>query len=238
MHPAEKVLGPFIENAPFALAMFDREMRYLCVSRGWRKDYGLDDRDVRGLSQYELFPEIPDRWREFHRRGLIGETLEEDEDRFERADGSVQWVRWQIRPWYEANGKLGGIIISAEEITSRKRAEEQHRVSDELYRGLVQATSDIVWRGQVVGGYVDISAWSSFTGQTEEQARQGWLECVHPEDRGKVAVAWQNFIRNGGAYKQAYRLRGSDGEFRWMGVTDVSLREKDGSIRLAMLRNG
>ena len=45
-------------------------------------------------------------------------------DRFERADGSVQWVRWEIRPWHDAAGKLGGIVIFAEDITDIREAEE------------------------------------------------------------------------------------------------------------------
>jgi PAS domain S-box-containing protein len=98
---------------PAALAMFDREMRYLEVSRRWRDDYFLGDQDVIGRSHYDVFPEIPAYWREMHRRGLAGETLSADEDAFERLDGSVQWLRWELRPWREADGTVGGSSCSA-----------------------------------------------------------------------------------------------------------------------------
>ena len=61
--------------------MFDREMRYLHVSRRWRTDFHLGERDLRGLSHYEVFPDIPERWKKAHRRGLAGEVVREEADR-------------------------------------------------------------------------------------------------------------------------------------------------------------
>ncbi|HEU0265821.1 MAG TPA: PAS domain S-box protein [Geobacterales bacterium] len=124
----------FIEHAPAALAMFDVNMRYLSASRRWLSDYRLGDRDLVGLSHYEVFPEIPEPWRDAHRRGLSGEVLSAEADRFERADGSVQWVRWEIRPWYDAAGKIGGIVIFTEDISGVKRAQDLLRRYELLAR--------------------------------------------------------------------------------------------------------
>jgi PAS domain S-box-containing protein len=121
-----------IEYAPVALAMFDSEMRYLHVSRRWLSDYGLGDRELRGLSHYEVFPEIPERWKLAHRCGLAGEVLRDESDRFDRADGSVQRIRWEIRPWRGAAGRVDGIVIFTEEITERKRTEELLLRSEKL----------------------------------------------------------------------------------------------------------
>jgi len=109
--------------------MFDREMRYLHASLGWRRDYGLGDRVLRGISHHEIFPEIPERWKHVHRLALAGEFQQSEEDRFDRADGSVQWLRWQIRPWFASRGEIGGIVICTEDITERKRIEEELRIA-------------------------------------------------------------------------------------------------------------
>jgi PAS domain S-box-containing protein len=134
----------FFAHSPVALAMFDCEMRYLQVSRRWMQDYHLGERDIVGLSHYEVFPEIPELWRKYHRRGITGEVLREEEDRFERADGSVQWLRWEIRPWYDATDSVGGIIIFTEDISERKAAQAelaQHR--EHLEELVASRTADL-----------------------------------------------------------------------------------------------
>ncbi|HSB34631.1 MAG TPA: PAS domain S-box protein, partial [Nitrospirota bacterium] len=124
LRESEERLGLFIAHAPAALAMFDRDMRYLSFSRRWMSDYGLGDRDLRGLSHYEVFPEISEEWKVIHRRALAGEVVRNDNDRFDRADGTVQWLRWEARPWYDAAGTVAGIVVFSEDITEGKKAEE------------------------------------------------------------------------------------------------------------------
>jgi PAS domain S-box-containing protein len=117
---SEEQLRLFIEHSLVALAMFDRNMIYLNTSRRWLSDYNLGERELRGLSHYEVFPEIPEHWKAIHQRALAGEVLRNDNDRFVRADGSVQWIRWEVRPWYDATGNVAGIMIFSEDITERK----------------------------------------------------------------------------------------------------------------------
>jgi len=112
--------------------MFDRNMRYLRASRRWKSEYGLADSPMMGLSHYEVFSDIPEEWKEAHRRGLAGESLSSAGDRFERADGSEQWIRWELRPWYETDGSVGGILILTEDITERKKAEAALLESEKL----------------------------------------------------------------------------------------------------------
>jgi PAS domain S-box-containing protein len=141
LHHRESQLRLFIEAAPAAIAMFDREMRYLVVSRRFVEDYHLKEVDLIGRSHYDVFPEISKRWRDIHLKCLAGAIERCDEDPFVRSDGQTDWIRWEIRPWYEG-GVIGGVILFSEVITERKRAEEQRRVSEATTRAIVESTVD------------------------------------------------------------------------------------------------
>ena len=131
-----RLLDLFIQNAPASIAMLDKEMHYIHASRRWLQDYRLDYPDIVGRSHYEVFPEIPERWKAIHRRCLAGATERCAEDPFPRQDGQVDWLMWEIRPWHDASGEIGGIIIMTETITERKRAELALREGEERRRAL------------------------------------------------------------------------------------------------------
>jgi PAS domain S-box-containing protein len=137
LRESEELLRLFIGHAPVALAMFDKEMRYIAASRRWMADYHLGDRDLRGCSHYEIFPEIPEELKDVHSRSLAGEIVSADAEKFERQDGSIQWISWEVRPWYTATGEIGGIIIFSEDVTQRNTAEHALQA---LIRSMVGTT--------------------------------------------------------------------------------------------------
>jgi PAS domain S-box-containing protein len=140
----EELLKIFVKNVPAAVAMLDRDMRYLQVSNRWCTDYLCGRTQILGHLHYEIFPDMPERWKEVHRRGLEGETLRADEDRWDGQDGP-HWARWEVRPWKTPDGTVGGILILAEDITRRKQMQEALREGEDKLRLLLDSTAEAIY---------------------------------------------------------------------------------------------
>ena len=166
LRESRELLQLFIDRAPAALAMFDREMRYIAVSRRWLEDYDLEREQIIGRSHYEVVPEVPERWREAHRRGLAGETLKADEDSFERADGAVQWIRWEVVPWRVSDGSVGGIVLFAEDITTHKEIEQRLHLASMVFTGAREGITITDAQGTIL----DVNdAFTRITGYTRDE---------------------------------------------------------------------
>lgn len=113
----ENQLRLFIKYSPAALIMLDMDMKYIDVSRQFAEDYGLEISEMIGKSHYEFFPEIPESWKEIHQQCLAGASKKRDQELYVRADGRIEWIKWEIHPWYKTNNEIGGIIIFTELVT-------------------------------------------------------------------------------------------------------------------------
>ncbi|QDV34778.1 GAF domain-containing sensor histidine kinase [Tautonia plasticadhaerens] len=209
----------FVEHSPAAVAMFDRQMRYVLASRRWRTDYGLGDREIIGRSHYEVFPEVPDRWREIHRRVLAGEVLGCEEDPFPRPDGHTDWVRWECRPWPDASGAVGGLIMCTEVVTERKRAEirlqrvERARMAlSRCSQALVRAVDEPSFLREICRVIVEVAGYRlCWVGFAEHDAGKAVRPVAHAgyEDGylKTLCVSWDDTDRGRGPVGRAIRSR-------------------------------
>ncbi|UQA58969.1 PAS domain-containing protein [Polyangium aurulentum] len=115
----------FVKHSPLGIALLDRDLRYILASDSWLKILHLENQDVIGRSHLEVFPDMPQSWNEALRRCLAGETVGSEEDSQEREDGSVDWFRWKILPWRTREGEIGGVLIFSEDLTERKRLQDE-----------------------------------------------------------------------------------------------------------------
>ncbi len=119
------------------------------------------------------------------------------------------------------------------DITERKKAEKEHRESEENFRALVQATAQRVRSAGVNGENENfLSWWTDLTGQTSEDAKNfGWLAAVHPEDRESTRQAWLLALENFELFNVIYRILIVNGEYHYFAVRGVPVFNEDGSFR-------
>ncbi len=231
----EEQLRHYALHSPVAVAMFDREMRYLVASRRWVEEYGLDGQNLVGRVHYDVIPNVPERQREVHRRCLAGAFEGRDEDPFTRPDGTTLWVRWEIRPWRQADGTIGGIVIFTENITARKDAESALRASEGRYRTLFDYAPDGILIADAQGGYVDAnpSLCRMLDYPRERIIGMSAVDIVVPEEVPNIEPAL-DAITTHGPYQREWKFRRRDGSVFDADVFATQM--PDGNL-LAMVRD-
>jgi PAS domain S-box-containing protein len=152
------------------------------------------------------------------------------------SDGTEQWVLANGQVQFEGEGvarRPNGFLGTALNITDRKQLEATLRHSEQRYRSLIEATSQIIWDTKAEGEFVtEQPGWSAFTGQTFDELKGwGWLNAVHPDDQAYTTQVWSAAVGNQTLYEVEHRLRRHDGMYRYMSVRAVPVFEEDGTVR-------
>jgi PAS domain S-box-containing protein len=228
----------FIQHAPGAVAMLDLDMRYLAVSPRWMTDFHVGGQDIVGRSHYDIFPELLDATKVLHRRAMRGEVIRSSDERFERADGSVQWVTWEVHPWRVSADAIGGIIIFSEDVTERRRTVEALRQRGEEFGAMFEVAS--IGMGQAdpgTGQFLRVNRkMLEITGYSEaELLAMTIAELTHPDDREDDLQAFQDVVAGKTAsYRREKRYIRKDGQITWVNVNMTVLRRADGKPIHAM----
>jgi len=244
---SQQQMDLFIEYIPAAIAIFDRQMRYVLTSRRWREDYNLSDGDIIGRSHCEIFTDIPSYWQEIHKRCLAGTIGESEENIFPLGEGTIHWVKWQINPWYDKDsGEIGGIIIFSEVITAHKQLEEtaicdrqeaaaQLQEKEQFLRGIYDGVTQPIFTIDVLDNHELLYAgWNSATekitgisnaeviGKTPEYVH-GTVEGLEVRQRFKICIESGIGIK----YEECLTFKGQQ---TWWLTTINPLKNSEGRV--------
>ena len=226
----EQQVRLYIEHSPAAMAVLDTDMRYLAVSRRWLSDFNLIEANIIGRSHYEVFPEIPECWKEVHQRCLAGAVEKNDADSFVRADGSTEWLRWETVPWRREDGMVGGLILFSEMITRQKKAEEALRRQQNNYQTIFNATNDAIFlhdatTGQLLDvneamarmfGYstraeaILLKQESPFSGEAPHDSQEAHRRIRLADEQGPQVFEWIACRKNGEKFWVEVSLSATD----------------------------
>ncbi len=246
------MLKYIIEYDHNAIAVLDRELKYVYVSRRFLLEYNVKEKEVLGKNHYDIFPNLPDNWKEAHRRALSGEVTSSEEDSFINTDGRLIWVRWECRPWYELNGGIGGIVLYTEIITRQKQIETDLILAKERAEKSEESMSDILSKlneaqhiGKIGSWEWDIKTgkvwWSNELYNIFEVDPAAYIPSiesnarfVHPEDNEPYNNAALNSINTGERLDYQLRIIASSGKIKHCrSLAKVHFDEKGDALRMS-----
>nr|WP_274521746.1 ATP-binding protein [Halorhodospira halochloris] len=131
-----------IEHNRAAVAVHDTNMKYIYVSQRYLEDFNLEQEDIIGRHHYEVFPDLPEKWRQTHQKVLKGEVISADDDLYVTNEGKKYWTRWECRPWYKDDNSIGGLIIYTEVTNQRKETEEKLQFDLKLQKVIAEISAN------------------------------------------------------------------------------------------------
>jgi len=154
----------------------------------------------------------------------------EREHRFRGRDGMYRWFRSRATPIRNANGKVERWIGIGSDIHDQKQAEAALRESERKFKDLAEAIPHSVWITSAEG-FAEYSnqRWLELTGLSMEKSLgHGWLSAIHPDDAAQTMARWEEAAALGETFEAEYRIKTSDGTYRWQLARGVRHKSGDG----------
>jgi len=226
----------FFKGANAGLMILDLELRYVHINEALAELNGIPAANHLGKSLRQMLPALAPTLEAMF-QGILetGQPLWDNELVGETPKQPGVTRHW-LASYYPLIGEageifgFGGVII---EISDRKKAEEELRLSMERYRFLSDSMPQIIWTARSDGGldYYN-QRFYDYTNLTFEQARDwGWQPILHPDDVQNTTERWTHSVTTGEDYQVENRLkRAVDGVYRWHLVRAFPMRNQEGEI--------
>ena len=137
----ERQLRSFIDDTPFPVAMLDKDLNYIRISKEWAQAHKSAPEVLMGKNHFDLNPHYPLRWKIAYHKALKGKRIRKERDYILLEDGSKQWFRWEAGPWYDHDDSIGGIILHQEDIGPQIKEEEAIKEQEYLFRSVFDGSN-------------------------------------------------------------------------------------------------
>uniref|UniRef100_UPI002FD8C2A9 PAS domain S-box protein n=1 Tax=Phenylobacterium sp. TaxID=1871053 RepID=UPI002FD8C2A9 len=184
--------------------------------------------DLVGRQVLEVFPDETGAAMVSRLTEALGRTEPDDLEVRRVIDGKEHWIR------SSAVRIDHGVAATFRDITAEREATQALRTGEARVRAFIESLPQLMWVSRPDGVWTFVSPqWTAFAGgDVAEYLGEGWLACVHPEDRDAVEAAWRQTVEGALPFAPEFRLRRADGVWRWMTGRASPFRDEDGEVRL------
>jgi PAS domain S-box-containing protein len=239
--PASPSVTTALRHAPMGIAIFDDQMRYLAASRQFLTDQGMSpDTPLLGRRHYDVFPEVPQVWRDKHVQVLTeGVELRDDEGQhYVDRNGQVHWVRWSMAPWRTDDGRIGGLVLYTEMVTKAVEAKQRLLAAEARYRAVFDQAAMGVARVDGRGRFLEVNdRFCAITRRDRDALLAAtFMDIVRGDEAVAAAVAQGQALLAGeiDTYAVERRVEGRDGTV-WVHVTASRVDPGDGRPYLVVI---
>lgn len=217
--------------SPVGVYETDRDGGCVYVNRRWSEITGVSAEAAYGDGwTHAIHPDdreaVLAAWKEAARRG----TEFSREFRFCRADGGVRWVHGRAAPVHDEAGRLAGHVGTNDDVTERRRLDEELREREAQMRLLADHATDLISRHRLDGTvlYASPSAERLLGYDLTDLIGRRNLDDVHPEDRPHVLEVLAAAERGEAPETVTYRVARADGSFVMLESSLALVRTEDG----------
>ncbi|MBW0445747.1 PAS domain-containing hybrid sensor histidine kinase/response regulator [Paraburkholderia phenoliruptrix] len=213
---------------------WDMGSRTARISAQLAQIYGLERHEAEVPLQW-LFDRIPESYRAWFARELTGRLHQcvpfELDFPIELEDGRRLWLRTRGETDCGAGTAIERVFGVTYDITEQHDAQTERERSEQRYRALVEASSELTWIADAAGHTKQLGNWQSFAPEEGLSEGCGWLELVHPDDQECARDNWSAIVKSEMPGSMTFRLRRRDGSWRTMSARAAPLRDDDGTLR-------
>src|SRR6266446_1897342 len=204
------------------------------VTEKWRQLFGFAESEPVTFDRFlqVVHPSDRERVKQVVQHMLEHSGEYEIDYRITRPDGSIRWIASHGSVELDERGKPVLARGVSRDVTKRKIAEDALRESEERFRTVANAAPVMIWMSgpDKLCTFFN-KGWLDFTGRTmEQELGKGWTEGVHADDLDHCLDVYGNSFDARQPFTMEYRLRRSDGEYRWVLDTGTPRFAADGAF--------
>ncbi len=226
--PYRALFDSIDEGFCIAQLLFDAQdnpvdYRFLEVNPAFEQQTGFKNAAGRCIS--EFIPNLEQSWLDYYgrvarqRQSIRFQILSRDQDR---------WFDVFSFPVGDQQPDQVGIIFR--DITDRHKTQEALKESEERFRALVTAGSDVVYRMSPDWREMRQLHGKNFLADTQEPNDHWMQEYIYEEDRSWVNQSIQEAIRNKKTFDLEHRVVQKDGTLGWTHSRAIPLVDHQGTI--------
>jgi PAS domain S-box-containing protein len=225
LRTAKERITDILESITDGFFTLDRQLQFAYVNSQAEQILGFSSDALLGQSLWEKFP------------GVKGTLFAQNVHRAVSEQVPVVFESYGIvnpEGWFEVhiNPLCDGLAVYFQDVSERKQAEEALRLSENRYRTLANAVSQLMWMNDAKGNIQFFNQrWQEYTGIADLELGVGlWPNVIHPDDFQPTLEKRSRAMQASVAYEVECRLRRFDGSYRWHLARIVPLKDENGQV--------